>query len=291
MSVAYLIQAHQRPSQLERLVDRLSSPGSSFYIHVSARTTNEIYSAMRRGLAGRDDVHWVDRIPGYYSGFSLVRSTLSGLATIERTVPMAPHVVILSGQDYPLRPAREIEAFLAGRAGESLVEHFRIPSDRWADENGGLDRIRYLHFERVHYRTRILRLPFLRRSFPAGLEPYGGSAWCALSDEAVRTLLAFANESPQAFRFFARVKTPDEIFIQTVLLNSPLRDRIANEGIHHIEWPGGSHPVTFACEDFPRLAASGKLFARKFDVEYDAEIFELIDQELLTPGSEPTMTD
>lgn len=282
---AYLIRAHQRPDQLTRLVDRLSTPRASFHIHVSARTPDEVYDAMRRGLAGQDNVRWIDRIPAYYSGFSLVRSVLAGLAEIARTPPLPPHVVVLSGQDYPLRPAHEIEAFLAGRTGESLIEHFPIPSERWADENGGLDRIRYLHFEKVHFRTRILRVPFLRRSFPAGLEPHGGSAWCALSDDAVRTLLAFRDESPQAFRFFARVKTPDEIFVQTVLLNSPARERVANESLHHIEWPGGSHPATFGQEDLPRLAASGKPFARKFDTEVDAEILDLIDRELLGQAS------
>jgi hypothetical protein len=288
MSVAYLIRAHQRPSQLERLVDQLSSPRSSFYIHVSARTKNEIYAAMRKGLDGRGNVHWVDRVPAYYAGFSLVRAMLAGLAEIARSQPMPSHVVALSGQDYPLRPADEIEGFLAQHVGESLLEHFPIPTDRWADEDRGLRRIRYWHFERIHYRTRILRIPLLRRSFPAGLKPYGGSAWCVLSDDAVRTVLAFPNTNPEAFRFFRHVMIPDEIFFQTVLLNSPLRDRVANEGIHHIEWPGGSHPVTFGCADFPRLTASGKLFARKFDVECDAEIFELIDRELLAPPSEPT---
>ena len=232
---AYLIRAHQRPHQLVRLVDRLSTPDASFYIHVSARTADDVYSTMQRALAGRDDVHWLDRIPAYYSGFSLVRSVVAGLAAVAEAGPLPAHVVLLSGQDYPLRPASEIEASLAGRTGDSLVEHFPIPSERWADEDGGLDRIRYLHFERVHYRTRLLRVPFLRRGFPAGLEPYGGSAWCALSDEAVRTLLAFVAERPDAYRFFAHVRAPDEIFIQTVLLNSPARERVANESIHHIE--------------------------------------------------------
>jgi len=282
MSVAYLIRAHQRPAQLVRLVDRLTTPQSSFFIHVSARAPNETHAAMHAGLAGRDNVHWVQRIPAYYGGFSLVRSILAGLAAISREGPVPPHVVALSGQDYPLKPSTEIEAFLAGRVGETLLEHFPIPTDRWADENGGIDRIRHWHFERVHYRTRVMRIPFLRRSFPAGLEPHGGSAWCALSADAVRRLLAFSEESPEAFRFFRHVKMPDEIFVPTVLLNSALRERIANESIHYLEWPGGSHPATFGRDDFPRLAASGKLFARKFDLELDAEILDRIDRELLS---------
>ena len=99
-----------------------------------------------------------------------MRAISAGLEEIVRRARSSAQV-LLSGQGYPFRPADEIESFLAGRAGESLVEHFRIPSERWADEDGGLDRIRYLHFEQVHFRTRMLRVPFLRRSFPAGLEP------------------------------------------------------------------------------------------------------------------------
>jgi core-2/I-Branching enzyme len=283
MALAYLIRAHHRPEQLVRLVERLTSPTASFFVHVDGRAPDEVYSAMRTGLAGRDNVHWVRRVASRYAGFSLVRSVLLGLEEIERT-GAPPHTVLLSGQCYPLRPAAEIERFLAGRPGESLVEHFRIPTERWADEDGGLRRIRYRHFERVRLRTRILRLPGLSRTFPADLEPWGGSAWAVLSDEAVRALLAFRDERPDAYRFFAHVKTPDEIYTQTVLLNSPLRDRVANETVHHIEWPGGSHPRTFTRQDFDRLAASGKPFARKFDVAKDAEILDVIDRELLGEG-------
>ena len=173
MAVAYLIRAHHRPEQLVRLVERLSSPTASFFVHVDGRAPESVYDAARAGLTARDDVHWVPRVDSYYAGFSLVRSVLTGLEEIERTgVP--PHTVLLSGQCYPLRPAARIESFLAERAEESLVERFHLPSERWADEDGGLDRIRYRYFERVHFRTRTLRAPLLRRTFPSG-----SSAWAA----------------------------------------------------------------------------------------------------------------
>lgn len=283
MAVAYLIRAHHRPEQLVRLVERLTSPSASFYIHVDGRAPGSMYETARAELAGREDVHWVPRVDCHYSGFSLVRAVVRGLEAIEQT-GAPPHTVLLSGQCYPLRPAPRIESFLAERQGQSLVEHFHLPSERWADENGGLDRIRYRYFERVQFRTRTLRLPLLRRSFPAGLEPWGGSAWCVLSDDAVRAVLAFREERPDAWRFFENVRAPDEIFLQTVLLSSPLRERVANESVHHIEWPGGSHPQTFTRGDFERLAASDKLFARKFDVARDDGILDMIDRELLGKG-------
>ena len=283
MALAYLIRAHHRPEQLVRLVERLTTPTASFFVHVDSRAPEQTYDAMRAGLAGRDDVHWVPRVAAHYSGFSLVRSILVGLAEVEKA-GAPPHTVLLSGQCYPLRPAAEIERILAGRQEESLLEHFRIPTERWADEDGGLRRIRYRYFERLRFRTRTLRLPVLRRPFPRGLEPWGGSAWCVLSTEAASTLLAFRQERPDAYGFFEHVKSPDELYMQTVLLNSALRDRISNESVHHIEWPGGSHPKTFGHADFDRLAASGKLFARKFDIAQDGEILDAIDRRLLGEG-------
>jgi hypothetical protein len=283
MAVAYLIRAHHRPEQLVRLVERLASPTASFFVHVDGRAPEFVYGAVREGLAGREDVRWVPRVKSYYSGFSFVRAILAGLEKVERG-GTPEHTVLLSGQCYPLRPAREIEAVLSARTGESLVEHFRIPTERWVDENGGLDRIRYRWFERIRFRTRMLRLPLVRRSFPTGLEPWGGSAWCVLSDEAVRSVLTFRDERPDAFRFFEHVRAPEEIFLQTVLMSSPLRERVADESVHHIEWPGGSHPRTFTRGDFDRLAASDKLFARKFDVARDGEILDVIDRELLGEG-------
>ena len=283
MAVAYLIRAHHRPEQLVRLVERLTTPTASFFVHVDGRAADFVYDAMRTGLTGRADVHWVPRIDSYYSGFSLVRSILAGLGEIAR-LGVPEHTVLISGQCYPLRPAAEIERTLAARAGESLVEHFHLPSERWADEDGGVRRIRYRHYERIRFRTRTLRVPLLRRSFPEGLEPWGGSAWGVLCDEAVRTILAFPEERPDAYSFFRRVKTPDEMFVQTVLMSSPLRDRVANESVHHIEWPGGSHPRTFTRADFDRLGSSGKLFARKFDIARDAEILDAIDRKLLGEG-------
>jgi hypothetical protein len=289
VSLAYLIRAHHRPEQLVRLVERLTTPTSSFFVHVSARTPHHVYEEMRNGLASQGHVHWVPRVPIYYGGFSMMASIFVGLDEIAKA-GLPKHTVLISGQDYPLRPPSEIEGFLAGYTGHSLVERFRLPSERWADEDGGLRRLRYWHFERIRYRTRILRIPLIRRSLTEGLELWGGSAWAVLSGEAVETLLAFRDERPDAYRFFVHVKMPEEILLQTVLMSSPLRDRVVNEPVHHIEWLGGAHPRTFRLADFDRLASSGKPFARKFDVKLDSAILDRIDRELLAAKNEPAVT-
>ena len=74
---------------------------------------------------------------------------------------------------------------------------------------------------------------------------------------------------------------PDEIFVPTVLLNSPLRDSVVGQEVHYVDWSrGGAHPKTLGIEDYDRIIESGKLFARKFDVRSDAEVLDMLDANL-----------
>jgi Core-2/I-Branching enzyme len=282
LKLAYLIRAHHRPSQLARLVQRLGHDDVSFFIHVSARTSAETYGAMRTGLRDAANVHWLPRVKTYYGGFSLVQSVLIGLDRIARTNPLPDHTIVLSGQDYPLKSPAELDRFFAEHSGKSLVHHFALPSrEEWQGENGGLDRIRYWHFERLNYRTRQLRIPFIKRRFPRGVRPYGGSAWFAATADCLQYVVTFVERNERFVRFFKHALMPDELMIPTIVLNSPLRDAVVNEPLHYIEWPGGAHPNTFGKQDFPKLAASDRPFARKFDVHYDAEILDMLDREVL----------
>jgi hypothetical protein len=281
VKLAYLIRAHHRPSQLARLVRRLDHEDVSFYIHVSALTSVETYNAMRASLPDAANIHWLPRVKTYYGGFSLVTSHLVGIDRIAKTNPVPEHTILLSGQDYPLKSPPELELFFRQHSGQSIVHHFALPSDDWRDENGGLDRIRYWHFERLRYRTRQLRIPFLRRAFPRGFQPYGGSSWCSLTADCLEYVVDFVGRNDRFVRFFKHALMPDELFLQTVILNSPLRDAVVNERLHYIEWPGGAHPATLGRDDFPKLAASDRPFARKFDTHYDAEILDLLDREVL----------
>ena len=278
MRIDYLIRAHTAPEQLARLVRRLDEGDVRFYVHVNQLTDDETFAAMQAGLAGRENVVWVPRVKCYWGGFSLLRATLVGIESILASGDLPDHAVLLSGQDYPLRPPTEIERYFAARNGRNLLNHFRLPAPEWAGEGGGLNRLRYPHFERARYKTRLLRLPAPRR-LPEGLEPYGGMAFWALTGETLAWLMRFLGERPEVLRFFRRTKMPDELFFQTVLLSS-LAETVDNELLHYLDWSSGSaHPATLTVADLPKLRASGRLFARKFDASVDSEILDLLDAE------------
>jgi hypothetical protein len=75
----------------------------------------------------------------------------------------------------------------------------------------------------------------------------------------------------------------DELFLQTILLNSPFSaDRYINEfdsdphqTMRLIDWNRGA-PYIYRLSDFEELMDSGCLFARKFDTAVDAPIVEKI---------------
>jgi core-2/I-Branching enzyme len=279
MRIDYLIRAHTAPDQLARLVQRLDEGDVRFYVHVNRLTDDETFTAMQRGLRGRDNIVWLPRVACYWGGFSLLHATLVGIEGILASGDLPDHAFLLSGQDYPLRPPSEIEAFLGARRGRNVLHHFSLPAEEWAGEGGGLNRLRYPYFERIRYKTRLLRLPFPRR-IPAGLKPYGGMALWALTGDALAEVMRFVADRPDVLRFFRRTKMPDEFFFQTLLLNGPLAETVENELVHYSDYSSGNaHPATLRAADLPTLRASGKLFARKFDASVDSEILDLLDRE------------
>jgi hypothetical protein len=78
----------------------------------------------------------------------------------------------------------------------------------------------------------------------------------------------------------------DEYFWHTILLNSPLRDTVANITLRYEPFeadPFTGHGKVFRKKDLLGLRAesSDRLFAKKFDSIVDADILDLVDRELL----------
>ena len=281
MRIDYLIRAHTAPEQLGRLVERLDEDDVRFYVHVNRLTDDDVYRAMVTRLDGHERVTWLPRVVCRWGGFSLLEATLVGIQGILASGDLPQHALLLSGQDYPLRSPAVIRAHLGERQGRNLLHHFRLPAPEWAGEGGGLNRLRYPYFERVRYKTRLLRLPLPRR-LPRSLVPYGGMALWALTGETLEWLMRFTADRPQVLDFFRHTKMPDETFFQTVLLSSPLADTVDNEQLHYLDWSAGSaHPATLTMRDLPKLRSSDKLFARKFDAALDSEVLDALDEELV----------
>lgn len=293
MNVAYIISAYKLPELLVRLVRRLDATGTSIYIHVDAKTADPVYRAMADPLAGRTNIEFLPRHPCYWGDFGHVQATLKGLRALVASGRSFDYVILLTGQDYPLRSNREIATTLRDAAGRVFMDWMPIPNRLWT--GGGSDRFenwhfrvgtRTLSFPGAPFRSRVLnaawslpaRLFDLRRSFPAGMRPYGGSAYWMLPVDCARYVDDYVRANPDYVDFFRRVHVPDEIFFQTIVLNSPFRDRVEQDDLRYLEWEGDfDSPKILTSADFDAFMASSKLFARKFDPAVDAGVLDRID--------------
>jgi hypothetical protein len=110
-----------------------------------------------------------------------------------------------------------------------------------------------------------MALPF-RRKVPEGLTFYGTSQWFNLTGKAVDYILEQV-ASTDILRRFRFTYCADEIFFQTLLLNSPLASSCVNRCLRYLEFENGSRPRTLSSADYAQLIENpdGRLFARKFD--------------------------
>jgi hypothetical protein len=301
MNVAYVISAYKLPSLLVRLVRRLDAPGTSFFIHVDAKTSAGEYRAMTEPLADRENVQFLPRHPCYWGDFGHVRATLKGMAALLESRRPFDYVVLLTGQDYPLRSNAAIAEALRQADGRVLMRASPLPNQHWSE--GGMDRIEHWHFR---FRGRPLSFPGapfrsaaanaawslparvlrLRRRFPGGLQPYGGSSYWSMPADCVPYVLETVSRDPGFAEFFQHVHVPDEIFFHTLVMNSPFRDRVSADDLRYHDWEAGAdHPGILTIADFEKLMRSGKLFARKFDPTVDAAVLDRIDRSIDGPAS------
>lgn len=300
MHLAYIVTAYKLPDLLIRLVRRLQSPNATFVIHVDKKSPLEVQSRMQSGLQDAPGVYFIEPHKCYWGDFGHVRATLKGMRELlARAVPF-DYAILLTGQDYPIKPNGVIERVLARARGNSFMSYVPLPSDDW-EVMDRLERWHYwFHGKHVGFplnpkpgaiRKKIellinSRLP-ARRELPFGLRPFGGSSYWCLTKEAVQYVAEYLAGHRELIGFFKHTLIPDELFFQTLLMNSPLREKVINDDLRYVDWGTGSrHPAVLDRNDFGRLRSAQKLFARKFDPGVDSAILNMIDRHLLHVGAD-----
>lgn len=307
MKLAYIISAYKLPEMLVRLIERLDSPRALFLVHVDRKSGPEVFERMRAPLAGRENVVFLPRHVCHWGDFGHVKASLKGIRhLIEQGIDFR-YAILLTGQDYPIKPVTEIERFFLESNDREFIVLLPMPRDDW-EGRGGLDRIERWHFRlfgrqvalpgRAKFNSRLatwLWAHFNRRfrpkrNFPSGFRPYGGNGYWCLTRECVEYIDDFVSRHRRFVRFFRRVRIPDEIFFQTIVGNSSFAERAAGDNVRFMDWDreraraaGDRPPAVLRSADLPRLAGSTALFARKFDPAVDAAVLDAIDRELLHP--------
>lgn len=273
MRIACVMPVHKHPEQVLRLLRRLAGDDTTVVVHVDAKADDALDERLRRGVRGLDSVAFLERRRCYWGGFGIVDVSLRAFDLLLARGEAFDYVLYLTGQDYPLVPRDRLRGRLERAGGRSLIGASPLPVSFWP--RGGRDRV-----ERWHLVSRFalhLPVPWTRR-VPGGLVPYGGGAYWALSRRAVEHVHDTVGRRPELVRFFEHVLHPDELFFQTLLMNSELAPTLVDDHLHYVSWDAVPGPKILGVDDLDAMLASGKMFARKFDVEADATVLDLLDE-------------
>jgi hypothetical protein len=279
MKMAHLIMAFKDPIQIERLVKRLSHEGFDFYIHVDQKI--DIQPFLYLGDMAR--VNFCDRRFlirwGAYSFNNAIIESCKDILLLDSSYDF---INVMSGQEYPIKPAQYIYNFFNSHIGYSFLSYEEFGTEWW---NIHKERVEKYSMNDFAFKGRYLVQSFLnfilpKRKFPFKYKLYGGNCctWWTLSRESIEYVINFWNKN-SSLRFFAKfTHVGDEFIIATIIMNSSFKDKVVNNNFRYIDWTeGGPHPKILTAADFNSLMKSNKFFARKFDVRQDTSILDKLD--------------
>jgi hypothetical protein len=313
-NVVYFIQTHTRPAQIARLVNVITEGNPDAIVLISHDDAGEALDVA--GLRARGNVHVLFHRGGY-GDFSHLERYFAAVDWLEENGIDYAWLENLSGQDYPLRPITEIEAELDATSFDGFLLYTavfpqRVPPEadhgadgyqlappfdatmrydyrHWRLGKPSLAKLRMLRpfmvlnlvqpWVRVSNSYAALGIRYRHNVFGPGFYCYGGSFFCTLRAEAVRYVRDYARANPETVARFRRFLAPEEAFFQSVLVNSG-RFKLSTDYKRYIDWTGctHTHPRTLSTADVPALLASDAHWARKLDLDKDAELFDILDQ-------------
>ena len=304
VTVAYHLETHRDPEQVERLVRRLreQAPDSPIVINHDVRGEPLDRSRLER----RWSAVVVDG-EGGYSDLSHPRRWLQTVAWLNDHDVSFEWLSNLSGQCYPVRSLSAVHDELAASDADAFVETFDTAdplSSTWGLRLADT-RYRFAHrrvaalssaqmkalrpvqvVNRVQPWVRVTTATGLtvgrrvrQTPFDDGLVLRGGSFFTTLRRAAVEHVVRFTTDRPEVMTHLGQCLAPAEVFFQTALGTSATL-RVVNDCRRYFDFSRTRYnrPRTLDLSDLPKVLASGKDFARKLDLTRDPELFELFDE-------------
>lgn len=287
MRHAILITTHDNVEISKNLLSLYDDKNIDFYflIDKKAKSYNE---EVLKDICKKSSVYFVPKINIYWGSFSQIQAEY---ILLENAVKKSyDYYHLISGCDIPLYTKNEFFDFFEQNKGKEFVEY--SPKEI-AEKNKVQDRVKYYYvfMESVREKSAIKRKPktFLREFFlklqkllkidrTKGKEFQYGSNWFDITDDFAKYVL---KNKPWVIKHFKKTCCADELFLQTLLFNSPFysnnyyclneKNRILQRN-RYTDWTRGQ-PYTFKKEDYNEIInIKESLFIRKFNYKNDAEI-------------------
>lgn len=285
MKTVYLVLAHKNIKQIERLITALTSHDGYCFVHVDKKS-EDLYRHLKQKYEDEESIYIVQRrIIVNWGGLSQVRAILVLMHAVRESGIEFGYLHLLSGQDFPIRPLKEIDQFFSENSPAEFIECMPIGHYRWRIKNYNFftefRSNRTLPIRIVDNILRRIQKTFPERNTLKGRDLYKGSSWFSLTYECMIYILEYLNEDPDFLNDFSHSSNADEHFFQILLMNSPFKGKVVNNNLRFIDWEEGkSSPRTLRVKDFKTLQNSFDLFARKFDSNIDGSVLKLLERKI-----------
>ncbi len=296
MKNAYLIMAHHNFNQLSILLGLLDGFDNDLYVHIDSKAGAIDTDALHERVK-KSNLVFIPRMSITWGGDSMIWCEMELL----KSVISIPHDYyhLISGDDLPIKNYEQIERLLEERPGANYVG---------ISLRGSTSDVPKSLAKRFRYRWTLQNKVGRKRSFKAKLglafqklcgvdrvkgfsgEIAKGPNWFSITDDFARYVV---EREPWIHEMFSDTLCCDEVFLQTLYVNSPFGRDVAPQlddnamALRFIDWGrgNGQSPYTFRIDDYSLIERSSCLFARKFDADIDSEVISKISRRLQAMSS------
>ena len=177
-----------------------------------------------------------------WGGFSQVKSTLRLLKTVRNSGIKYDRIIFMTDGEFPYWSNKRIYEFFSDEKNKDKeFTTVNMKRTHYGDENAYLRAKYYVFydfplfrfFERQKVRDLMSRLIYFqkflqweRKLLP--LKYYNGNAKFYITYEFMEYILDYVEHNPKDVRSFKYTNCIDEVFFQTILMNSRFKDKLVN---------------------------------------------------------------
>ncbi|MED4204735.1 beta-1,6-N-acetylglucosaminyltransferase [Neobacillus mesonae] len=282
---AFILQIHRSPNQVNMFLKQLiAEDQADVFIHIDKKC----YEQIKGEIIPHPNVTVLsESINCEWGDISQVDATLLLLKEVLAANKNYDFICLRSGQDLLVKEG--LKDFLQVHPEKIFMTYRKM-------NNGelGLMKINWPKFTRRRYTTihpirlyRRLLISLYRKGinlfpnmgmWPSEFSFYKGSQWFTIPLEVACYMLAFLEENRWYYSYFKNTLVPDESFFQTLIMNSPYKDKVMNNNLFFFKWgktlSERNSPQDLTSLDIHTIKNSDRFFARKFDDSTDYAVIQ-----------------
>ena len=282
----FLILAHKDIVLLKNLIAILRLYNGSILVHYDAKSNINWKELFKEELQD-GHLHFIENPKKIFWGsFSIIQATFLLIDQALKVCPDGEYFHLLSEQCYPVKSPAYFDEYFKKNAGTNFIKAFELPDPKWKP-NGGLNRV---HFYHLNYffdvRSKSLKNVFMKvfnyslqkvqalikfkRKKPVEFSRiYGGSEWWSFTREFLLHANDVYNKNIRIRNFFKYCLIPDELFFQTLFMQSEFSATHKDYNLRYIDWrknlPGPCPRLLNLNDHWEMIQHPDILFARKIN--------------------------